>query len=41
MQDMQCVENCGDTDSAHHVVYEQPVWQTLQMFGTLSMLIGR
>lgn len=31
-QDMQCVENCGDTDSAHHVVYEQPVWQTLQMF---------
>ncbi|KAH9854018.1 hypothetical protein C2E23DRAFT_914158 [Lenzites betulinus] len=30
-QDMQCVENC-DGDPAHRVLYEQPVWQTLQMF---------
>ncbi|KAF7363290.1 Integral membrane protein [Mycena sanguinolenta] len=28
-QDMQCVEDCN-TD--HPVLYEQPVWQTLQMF---------
>ncbi|PCH38390.1 hypothetical protein WOLCODRAFT_23332 [Wolfiporia cocos MD-104 SS10] len=31
-QDMQCVENCGDPNPANHVLYEQPVWQTLQMF---------
>ncbi|TEB36313.1 hypothetical protein FA13DRAFT_1810892 [Coprinellus micaceus] len=31
-QDMQCVENCADPDPAKHVLYEQPVWQTLQMF---------
>ncbi|KAI0049709.1 hypothetical protein FA95DRAFT_1604175 [Auriscalpium vulgare] len=31
-QDMQCVENCTDPDPSHHVLYEQPVWQTLQMF---------
>ncbi|KAI0948266.1 hypothetical protein AcV7_009066 [Taiwanofungus camphoratus] len=31
-QDMQCVENCDDPNPAHHVLYEQPVWQTLQMF---------
>ncbi|KAI0001318.1 hypothetical protein BJV74DRAFT_974271 [Russula compacta] len=31
-QDMQCVENCGDKDPKRHVLYEQPVWQTLQMF---------
>ncbi|ETW85486.1 hypothetical protein HETIRDRAFT_60903 [Heterobasidion irregulare TC 32-1] len=29
---MQCVENCDDPISRHHVLYEQPVWQTLQMF---------
>jgi drug/metabolite transporter (DMT)-like permease len=29
-QDMQCVENCDDPQ--HQVLYEQPVWQTLQMF---------
>ncbi|KAJ6546507.1 hypothetical protein DFH09DRAFT_1171218 [Mycena vulgaris] len=28
-QDMQCVEDC---DSNNPVLYEQPVWQTLQMF---------
>ncbi|KAK7015012.1 solute carrier family 35 member F6 [Favolaschia claudopus] len=28
-QDMQCVEDC---DTNHPVLYEQPVWQTLQMF---------
>ncbi|EKM83006.1 hypothetical protein AGABI1DRAFT_111536 [Agaricus bisporus var. burnettii JB137-S8] len=31
-QDMQCVENCSDLNPARHVLYEQPVWQTLQMF---------
>ncbi|TFK64082.1 hypothetical protein BDN72DRAFT_846929 [Pluteus cervinus] len=31
-QDMQCVENCDDPNPANHVLYEQPVWQTLQMF---------
>ncbi|KIM80827.1 hypothetical protein PILCRDRAFT_822106 [Piloderma croceum F 1598] len=29
-QDMQCVENCHDPK--RQVLYEQPVWQTLQMF---------
>ncbi|KAI0080569.1 hypothetical protein K474DRAFT_1589476 [Panus rudis PR-1116 ss-1] len=31
-QDMQCVENCDDPNPRHHVLYEQPIWQTLQMF---------
>lgn len=31
-QDMQCVENCSHPDPRQHVLYEQPVWQTLQMF---------
>ncbi|KAI6099895.1 hypothetical protein EDD16DRAFT_1889082 [Pisolithus croceorrhizus] len=31
-QDMQCVENCSDPNPRNHVLYEQPVWQTLQMF---------
>jgi hypothetical protein len=31
---MQCVENCNDPDPKRHVLYEQPVWQTLQMFRT-------
>ncbi|KAI0781124.1 hypothetical protein BD413DRAFT_21691 [Trametes elegans] len=31
-QDMQCVENCDDPNPANRVLYEQPVWQTLQMF---------
>ena len=34
VQDMQCVENCDDPDPKRHVLYEQPVWQTLQMFRT-------
>lgn len=29
---MQCVENCADPDPHNHILYEQPVWQTLQMF---------
>ena len=33
-QDMQCVENCTDPNPRNHVLYEQPVWQTLQMFRT-------
>ncbi|KAJ3485306.1 hypothetical protein NLJ89_g11911 [Agrocybe chaxingu] len=32
LTDMQCVENCSDSDPTKHVLYEQPVWQTLQMF---------
>ncbi|KAI0797815.1 hypothetical protein C8Q75DRAFT_739767 [Abortiporus biennis] len=31
-QDMQCVENCADPNPRNRVLYEQPVWQTLQMF---------
>ncbi|KAF5365781.1 hypothetical protein D9758_003181 [Tetrapyrgos nigripes] len=31
-QDMQCVENCDSPDPAQRILYEQPVWQTLQMF---------
>lgn len=31
-QDMLCVENCADPDVRNHVVYEQPVWQSLNMF---------
>ncbi|KIO17859.1 hypothetical protein M407DRAFT_84541 [Tulasnella calospora MUT 4182] len=32
-QDMQCVENCGPLDDpTTRVYFEQPVWQTLQMF---------
>ncbi|KAJ7940816.1 hypothetical protein B0H13DRAFT_2226163 [Mycena leptocephala] len=34
-QDMQCVEDC---DSDHPVLYEQPVWQTLQMFRFLPVI---
>src|SRR6266404_1200757 len=29
---MQCVERCDDPDPANHVAYEQPVWQSLNMF---------
>jgi len=29
---MQCVENCDDPDPKRRILYEQPVWQTLQMF---------
>jgi len=31
-QDMQCVENCTDPNPRNWQLYEQPVWQTLQMF---------
>ncbi|KAJ6577995.1 hypothetical protein B0H19DRAFT_1371023 [Mycena capillaripes] len=31
-QDMQCVEKCDDPDPNNHVLYEQPVIQTLFMF---------
>jgi hypothetical protein len=30
--DMQCVERCDDPNPANHVTYEQPVWQSLNMF---------
>lgn len=26
------MENCSDPNPANRVLYEQPVWQTLQMF---------
>ncbi|KAL6309080.1 hypothetical protein BKA93DRAFT_859884 [Sparassis latifolia] len=29
---MLCVANCSDPNIAHHELYRQPVWQTLQMF---------
>ena len=38
VQDMQCVENCNDPNPANHVLYEQPVWQTLQMFRASLLL---
>ena len=34
---MQCVENCDDPNPARRVLYEQPVWQTLQMFRACSL----
>ena len=37
VQDMQCVENCDDPNPARRVLYEQPVWQTLQMFRACSL----
>ena len=38
-QDMQCVENCTDPNPRNHVLYEQPVWQTLQMFCTCHVAL--
>ncbi|KAJ2298749.1 hypothetical protein IWW55_004382, partial [Coemansia sp. RSA 2706] len=32
LQDKQCVGNCDDPDPAKHELFEQPVWQTLNMF---------
>ncbi|KAL9087570.1 MAG: hypothetical protein Q9159_003586 [Coniocarpon cinnabarinum] len=31
-QDMQCVENCDSPDASQRKNFEQPVWQTAQMF---------
>ncbi|KAI9032682.1 hypothetical protein CLU79DRAFT_157644 [Phycomyces nitens] len=31
-QDMQCVANCEDPDPAKREFFEQPIWQTLNMF---------
>lgn len=31
-QDMQCVENCSDPNPQNRILFEQPVWQTMQMF---------
>ncbi|PLW40531.1 hypothetical protein PCASD_08849 [Puccinia coronata f. sp. avenae] len=31
-QDQQCVENCDDPDPSRRRNFEQPVWQTLNMF---------
>lgn len=40
-QDKQCVANCGDPDPARRQNFEQPVWQTLNMFiGEASCLIA-
>ncbi|KAJ2817562.1 hypothetical protein GGI24_005364, partial [Coemansia furcata] len=32
LQDKQCVGNCADPDPLKHENFEQPVWQTLNMF---------
>lgn len=32
LQDMACVENCQDPDPLNRRHYEQPLWQTLNMF---------
>ncbi|KAJ2743082.1 hypothetical protein GGI20_004020 [Coemansia sp. BCRC 34301] len=32
LQDKECVGNCSDPDPAKHERFEQPVWQTLNMF---------
>ncbi|KAJ2724670.1 hypothetical protein GGI07_001822 [Coemansia sp. Benny D115] len=32
LQDKQCVGNCADPDASKHEYFEQPVWQTLNMF---------
>lgn len=31
-QDNQCVRHCADPDKSKHQNFEQPVWQTAQMF---------
>ncbi|KAH7096102.1 hypothetical protein BKA62DRAFT_720689 [Auriculariales sp. MPI-PUGE-AT-0066] len=31
-QDMQCVENCEHPDPSKHILFEQPVWQSFNMF---------
>ncbi|KAL0140620.1 integral membrane protein [Mucor lusitanicus] len=31
-QDMQCVDNCDDPDPKKRSYFEQPIWQTLNMF---------
>jgi hypothetical protein len=31
-QDMACVKNCDDPDPRTHEHFEQPIWQTLNMF---------
>ncbi|KAJ3089720.1 hypothetical protein HK102_005686 [Quaeritorhiza haematococci] len=32
LQDLQCVDNCDDPDPSKRHYFEQPVWQTLNMF---------
>ncbi|OMJ08275.1 Solute carrier family 35 member F6 [Smittium culicis] len=32
MQNNVCVENCDDPNPKNHILYSQPVWQTLNMF---------
>ncbi|RKP26357.1 hypothetical protein SYNPS1DRAFT_14307 [Syncephalis pseudoplumigaleata] len=41
VQDMQCVENCDDPDPSKHKYFEQPIYQTLNMFiGELACLLA-
>ncbi|ORY02633.1 integral membrane protein-like protein [Basidiobolus meristosporus CBS 931.73] len=41
IQDKQCVGNCDDPDPSKHQLFEQPVWQTLNMFiGEASCLLA-
>ncbi|KAJ1931613.1 hypothetical protein FBU59_006652, partial [Linderina macrospora] len=32
LQDKQCIRNCADPNPANREYFEQPVWQTLNMF---------
>ncbi|OMJ11598.1 hypothetical protein AYI69_g9772, partial [Smittium culicis] len=32
MQNYVCVDNCDDPNPKNHLLYSQPVWQTLNMF---------
>ncbi|KAJ2905639.1 hypothetical protein GGI21_004146, partial [Coemansia aciculifera] len=32
LQDKECIGNCSDPDPSKHEHFEQPVWQTLNMF---------
>ncbi|EGG05896.1 uncharacterized protein MELLADRAFT_48630 [Melampsora larici-populina 98AG31] len=38
-QDKQCVENCQNPDPSTHQHFEQPVWQTLNMFAGESLCL--
>ncbi|KAI9330019.1 hypothetical protein DFJ73DRAFT_859346 [Zopfochytrium polystomum] len=41
LQDMQCVDNCDDPDPKKRHHFEQPVWQTINMFigETMCLLV--
>ncbi|KAJ1988000.1 hypothetical protein H4R33_002608 [Dimargaris cristalligena] len=41
LQDMECVGNCEDPDPSRRQLFEQPTWQTLNMFAgeTLCLIV--